>query len=48
MTAKDVAVAPGATTILYSIPIPKDSPLGGGKAEEPALGGPVLSTVKLG
>ena len=29
-------------------PMPEDSPLRGGKAEEVALGGPVLSTVKFG
>lgn len=41
---KEIAVAPGAATIRYTIPMPEDSPLRGGKAEEVALGGPVLST----
>ncbi len=45
---KEIAVAPGAATIRYVIPMPEDSPLRGGKAEEEALGGPVLSTVKFG
>ncbi|MXW25222.1 MAG: hypothetical protein F4Z77_02810, partial [Dehalococcoidia bacterium] len=45
---KEIAVAPGAATIRYSIPMPKDSPLRGGKAEEVALAAPVLSTVKSG
>ena len=45
---KEVAVAPGAATIRYTIPMPDDSPLRGGVAEEVALGGPVLSTVKYG
>ena len=45
---KEIAVAPGAATIRYTIPMPGDSPLRGGKAEEVALGGPVLSTVKSG
>ena len=41
---KEIAVAPGAATI----PMPGDSPLRDGKAEEVALGGPGLSTVKFG
>ncbi len=45
---KEIAVAPGAATIRYTIPMPGDSPLGGSEAEEVALGGPVLSTVKSG
>ena len=45
---KEIAVAPGAATIRYTIPMPGDSPLRGGKAEEVALGSPVLSTVKFG
>ena len=47
-SVKEIAVAPGAATIRYMIPMPEDSPLRGGRTEEPALGGPVLSTVKLG
>ena len=45
---KEVAVAPGAATIRYTVPMPGDSPLCGADAEEVALGGPVLSTVKSG
>ncbi len=45
---KETAVAPSAATIRYTIPMPEDSPLRGGEAEEVALGGPVLSTVKSG
>ena len=45
---KEIAVAPGAATIRYTIPMPGDSPLLGGDAEELPLGGPVLSTVKSG
>ena len=45
---KEIAVAPGAATIRYTIPMPGDSPLRRGEAEEVALGGPVLSTVKSG
>ena len=45
---KEIAVAPGAATIRYAIPMPEDSPPRGGDAEEVALGGPVLSTVKSG
>ena len=45
---KEIAVAPGAATIRYTIPMPEDSPLRGGDAEEVALGSPVLSTVQSG
>ena len=45
---KEIAVAPGAATIRYAIPMPGDSPLRGGEAEDVALGEPVLSTVKCG
>ncbi len=45
---KEIAVAPGAATIRYTIPMPEDSPVRGGKAEDVALGGPVLSTTKFG
>ena len=31
---KEIAVAPGAATIRYTIPMPGDSPRRGGKAEE--------------
>ena len=45
---EEIAVAPGAATISHTIPMPKDSPLRGGKAEEVPLGTSVLPTVKLG
>ena len=45
---KEIAVAPGAATIRYTIPMPEDSPLRGRDAEEVALGSPVLSTVQSG
>ena len=45
---KEIAVAPGAARIRYTIAMPEDSPMRDGKAEEVALGGPVLSTVKFG
>ena len=45
---KEIAVAPGAATIRYTIAMPEDSRLRAGKAEEVALGDPVLSTVKFG
>ena len=45
---KAILVKPGAATIRYTIPMPEDSPLRGGDAEEVALGSPVLSTVKSG
>ncbi len=45
---KEIAVAPGAATIRYTIPMPEDSHPRGGKAEEVALGAPALSTVQSG
>ena len=45
---KEIAVAPAAATIRYTIPMPEDSPLRGDDAEEVALGSPVLFTVKSG
>ena len=45
---KEIAVAPGAARIRYTIPMPGDSPLRGADAEEVALGSPVLSTVQSG
>ncbi len=41
---KEIEVAPGAATIRYTIPMPGDGPLHGGKAEEVALGVPALPT----
>ncbi len=45
---KAILVRPGQATIHCTIPMPEDSPLRGGKAEDVALGDPVLSTVKPG
>ncbi len=45
---REIAVAPGAATVLYATPMPEDSRLRGGKAEAVALGRPVLSTVRFG
>ena len=40
---KEVLVRPGAATIVYTIPTPQDSPIGGADAAEIALGGGVRS-----
>ena len=40
---KDVQVKPGAATIIYTIPTPEDSPIGGADAAEIALNGGVRS-----
>ena len=45
---KEIVVQPGNALVRYSIPMPEDSPIEGRDAEEVALDGPVLSTVKLG
>ena len=45
---KEVVVMPGNALLRYTIPMPEDSPIGGGDAEEMALNGSVLSTVKSG
>ena len=45
---KEVVVRPGNAVVRYSIPMPEDSRIPGGVAEEVALHGPVLSTVKYG
>ena len=45
---KEIAVAPGAATIRYTIPMPGDIRLRGGKAEDVAIGGPVLLAAKSG
>ena len=42
---KEVEVTPGKATIVYSIPTPEDSPIGGADAAEVALNGQVRSTV---
>ena len=43
--AKEVEVKPGKGAIVYSIPTPEDSPIGGADAAEVALNGRVRSTV---
>ena len=45
---KEVVMRPGNAVVRYSIPIPEDSRIPGGGAEEVAFHGPVLSTVKYG
>ena len=42
---KEVEVKPGKAAIVYSIPTPEDSPIGGADAAEVALNGRVRSTV---
>ena len=45
---KEVEVKPGKAAIVYSIPMPEDSPIGGADAAEVALNGRVRSTVQSG
>ena len=45
---KEVEVKPGKAAIVYSIPTPEDSPIGGADAAEVALNGRVRSTVQSG
>ncbi len=45
---KEIVVRPGNAVVRYSIPMPEDSRIPGRVAEEVALHGPVLSTVKYG
>ena len=45
---KEIEVRPGMATILYTIPTPEDSPIGGADAAEVALNGGVMSTVHAG
>ena len=45
---KEVRVKPGRAAIIYSIPTPEDSPIGGAGATEVALSGRVMSTVRTG
>ena len=45
---KEIVVMPGDALLRYTIPMPDDSPIPGRKAEEMALNGSVLSTVKNG
>ena len=42
---KEVEVKPGRAAIVYTIPTPKDSPMGGANAAEVALNGGVRSSV---
>ena len=45
---KEIVVMPGNAVVRYTIPMPDDSPIPGRDAEEMALNGSVLSTVKYG
>ena len=45
---KEIGVRPGKAAIVYSIPTPADSPIGGADAAEVALNGGVRSTVRSG
>ena len=45
---KEIVVMPDNAVVRYTIPMPEDSPIGGRDAEEMALNGSVLSTVKFG
>ena len=45
---KEIEVKPGRAVIVYSIPTPEDSPIGGADAAEVALNGRVRSSVRHG
>ena len=45
---KEIVVVPGNALMRYTIPMPEDSRIPGGNAEDMALNGSVLSTVKNG
>ena len=45
---KEVVVKPGKAAIVYSIPTPEDSPIGGADAAEIALNGRVMNSVRHG
>ena len=45
---KKIEVKPGRATIVYTVPMPDDSPIPGKRTEDMALNGSVLSTVKSG
>ena len=45
---KEIEVKPGKAAIVYSIPTPEDSPIGGADAAEIALNGRVRRTVRHG
>ena len=42
---KEIEVKPGSAAIVYSIPTPEDSPMGGANAAEVALSGGVMNSV---
>ena len=45
---KEVQVKPGKATIIYTVPTPEDSPIGGADAAEIALNGGVMNSVHSG
>ena len=45
---KEIVIMPGKAVVRYTVPMPDDSLIPGQKAEDMALNGSVLSTVKLG
>ncbi len=45
---KEIVVKPGRAAIVYSIPTPDDSPIGGADAKEIALNGRVMNSVRHG
>ena len=45
---KKIEVKPGRAAIVYSIPTPEDSPMGGANAAEVALNGRVMNSVHVG
>ncbi len=45
---KEVQVKPGMAAIIYTIPTPEDSPVGGADASEITLNGAVMNTVRSG
>ena len=45
---KEIEVKPGRAAIVYSIPTPDDSPMGGASAAEVALNGRVMNSVHVG
>ena len=45
---KEIQVKPGRAAIVYSIPTPEDSPIGGADAAEIALNGRVMNSVRCG
>ena len=44
---KEIVVMPDNALLRYTIPMPQDGPVGGKTAEQMALNGSVLSTVKM-